>query len=118
MAITEAMKEANVKRWTKYLECMEKNLQEEFGNYISPNVSDNEESDQSDNGAQDNDPSNDDVDRIGGTAVDQDDDVDMDSEDTGKAVVLHEGNKHCATTEKIYSADVEALVMDGDAQPL
>ena len=69
---------ANVARWTKYLSCMEQNLQEEFGNYISLNVSDSEESDKSDNGARDDDPSNDDVDRIGGTAVDQDDDIDMD----------------------------------------
>ena len=94
---------------------MEENLSEECGKYISPNVSDSEESSELDDGAREDDVPNDDVDRMGATAEDEGDDVDVEDKNPGTAVVLQGDRKHYTTAEEVYGTDVEALVMDGDA---
>jgi 116 kDa U5 small nuclear ribonucleoprotein component len=94
---------------------MEENLPEECGNYISPNVSDSEESDGFDDAAQGDDSPNDDVGRMGVTTEDGDDTMDMDDEVPGTVVVLHEDKKYYATAEEVYCADVKTLVIDEDA---
>ena len=94
---------------------MEENLFEEFGNYISPNVSDIEESGELDDGTREDDAPNDDVDRMGATAEDEDDDMDVEDKDPGTAVVLQGNRKYYTTAEEVYGMDVETLAMDGDA---
>ena len=73
---------------------MEENLSQECGKYISPNVSDSEESSKLDDGAKEDDVPNDDVDRIGGTTEDEGDDVDLEDKIPGTAVVLQGDRKH------------------------
>jgi 116 kDa U5 small nuclear ribonucleoprotein component len=96
---------------------MEENLSKECGKYISLNVSDSEESDRSDDVARRDDAPNDDVDRMGATSEDKDDDVDMEDNDPDTAVVLQgeSTRKYYTTAEEVYGTDVETLAMDGDA---
>ena len=94
---------------------MEENLSEECGNYISPNVSNSEESDRSNDAAQGDDSPNDDVDRIGVTTQDKVDTVGMDDGVPSTAVVLHEDKRYYAAAEEAYCADVKTLVIDKDA---
>jgi 116 kDa U5 small nuclear ribonucleoprotein component N-terminus len=48
------------------------------------------------------------------TAEDEGDDVDVEDNNPGTAVVLQGDRKHYTTAEEVYGTDVEALVMNED----
>lgn len=86
---------------------MDDNLYDEFGNYIGPEIDSDQESrdyeeDEELEAASDGDD-----------AAAAFNDVDMDTQ-----IVLAEDKKYYPTAEEVYGEDVEALVMDEDAQPL
>lgn len=90
-------------------------LYDEFGNYIGPELSDD-----------DSDSEEDDEDEDEGEEEDDDEDA-MDSQPaadanvagpSGQQIVLHEDKKYYPTAEEVYGEGVENLVMDEDAQPL
>ena len=84
---------------------MEENLYDEFGNYVGPEIDDDEEEEDEDwlEGLDDT-----------GKA---DEDMEVDAEKGSGAVVLHEDKKYYPDAEEVYG-DAEALVQMEDTQPL
>jgi U5 small nuclear ribonucleoprotein component len=88
---------------------MEENLYDEFGNYVGPEIDDEEE-----------DEDEDWLDGLDAGKGDDDDAVDMDvdaEKGTDRAVVLHEDKKYYPDAEEVYG-DAETLVQMEDTQPL
>ncbi|KAJ3104601.1 hypothetical protein HDU96_008865 [Phlyctochytrium bullatum] len=105
---------------------MDPDLYDEYGNYIGPDLDEEEEADDFGFGG----PAVGGM--AGGAAGGDDDRRDEDEEPwqndgmavmqvdvpTSSAVVLHEDKKYYPTAEEIYGPDVETLVQDEDTQPL
>ncbi|KAG0348168.1 U5 small nuclear ribonucleoprotein component [Podila humilis] len=104
---------------------MDESMYDEFGNYLGPDLSDEEEDDEEEytqDQAQDHD--------MGG---DDEEDLEMQEEENVRTstalsrlgveisqnqVVLHEDKKYYPTAEEVYGEGVEALVEEEDTQPL
>ncbi|KAJ3209977.1 hypothetical protein HDU67_005777 [Dinochytrium kinnereticum] len=111
---------------------MDPDLYDEFGNYIGPDIDEEEDGDDFGFGGpaggmvgKDDDMEDDGMDRRRGQSADVDESwqnngmavmqVDVPS---SSAVVLHEDKKYYPTAEEIYGPDVETMVQDEDTQPL
>ncbi|KAG0012060.1 U5 small nuclear ribonucleoprotein component, partial [Podila clonocystis] len=103
---------------------MDESMYDEFGNYLGPDLSDEEEDDEEEyvqQQAQDQDM----------TEGDEEEDVEMEEENVRTStalsrlgeipqnqIVLHEDKKYYPTAEEVYGEGVEALVEEEDTQPL
>eukprot|EP00201_Polytomella_parva_P023615 CAMPEP_0175046266 /NCGR_PEP_ID=MMETSP0052_2-20121109/4931_1 /TAXON_ID=51329 ORGANISM="Polytomella parva, Strain SAG 63-3" /NCGR_SAMPLE_ID=MMETSP0052_2 /ASSEMBLY_ACC=CAM_ASM_000194 /LENGTH=1056 /DNA_ID=CAMNT_0016309985 /DNA_START=63 /DNA_END=3230 /DNA_ORIENTATION=+ len=112
---------------------MDDDIYDEFGNYIGPDLDGSEDEDNA-RPLNDNEPygyknaSAEDDDEAEGryghamNGYEEDEEADDDNDSapgsSSTAVVLHEDKKYYPTAEEVYGADVEALVMEEDAQPL
>lgn len=85
---------------------MDDNLYDEFGNYIGPELSDNE-------GAQDEEPED-----AQGSEIEEEKEITTRKEDIrGDEIVLHEDKKYYPDAEEVYKG-VETLVEDEDTQAI
>ncbi|KAG0333237.1 U5 small nuclear ribonucleoprotein component [Podila horticola] len=102
---------------------MDESMYDEFGNYLGPDLSDEEEDDEEEYAqqAQDQDMAE----------GDEEEDVEMEEENVRTStalsrlgeipqnqIVLHEDKKYYPTAEEVYGEGVEALVEEEDTQPL
>ncbi|KAF9310911.1 U5 small nuclear ribonucleoprotein component [Podila horticola] len=102
---------------------MDESMYDEFGNYLGPDLSDEEEDDEEEYAqqAQDQDMAE----------GDEEEDVKMEEENVRTStalsrlgeipqnqIVLHEDKKYYPTAEEVYGEGVEALVEEEDTQPL
>jgi U5 small nuclear ribonucleoprotein component len=97
----------------------DEDLYDEFGNYIGPELEEDEEEDQGDI----NDLYNQNLKQEGLGEQDQSDKQEEDIVENGNEIgqnqiVLHEDKKYYQSAQEIYGQDVEALVQEEDAQPL
>ena len=97
----------------------DEDLYDEFGNYIGPELEEDEEEDQGDI----NDLYNQNLKQEGLGEHDQRDKQEEDIVENGNEIgqnqiVLHEDKKYYQSAQEIYGQDVEALVQEEDAQPL
>lgn len=106
---------------------MDDDLYDEFGNFIGPELSDDEDEAQEVGGQYASTsarlPGYEDEEEEDG-ALQEDGDVEMQDDDDddragpSNAVVLMEDKKYYPTANEIYGEDVEALVQEEDLQPL
>ncbi|KAF9366918.1 U5 small nuclear ribonucleoprotein component [Mortierella sp. NVP85] len=105
---------------------MDESLYDDFGNYIGPDLSDEDEDDEEELQQQQQQQRSDQA-----MDVDDEEDIDMQEENitTSTAlsrigeipqnqIVLHEDKKYYATAEEVYGEGVETLVEEEDSQPL
>ena len=85
---------------------MEEELYDEFGNYIGPDLEDQEESEE------DAQPD------LESQLRQSNHEMEEDYFEKGQEVVLHEDKQYYPEAEKIYGQGVEALVEEEDHQPL
>ncbi|KAI9302246.1 hypothetical protein BJ944DRAFT_233207 [Cunninghamella echinulata] len=101
---------------------MDDSLYDEFGNYIGPDLEDDEENEYEEEVDQHQDVHV--YDQQGGE--DEDEDENMVEENAlmqiddipANQIVLHEDKKYYPTAEEVYGADVETMVQEEDTQPL
>lgn len=95
---------------------MEENLYDEFGNYIGPEIDDDED-DEDDEDEELRDDLDDDEDRPQGDGA-ADDAMDVEQEKSGdKQIILHEDKKYYPDADEVYPG-AETLVQMEDTQPL
>ncbi|KAG0366660.1 P-loop containing nucleoside triphosphate hydrolase protein [Gamsiella multidivaricata] len=108
---------------------MDESLYDDFGNYIGPDLSDEEEDDEEEEFQQQQQRQRNDQDMD--VDDEEGDDTEMQEDDTRTStalsrigeipqsqVVLHEDKKYYPTAEEVYGEGVEALVEEEDTQPL
>lgn len=98
---------------------MDEELYDEFGNYIGPDISSDEDDDEGEqpsggDSKVGDDPPDDNNDDEGADGEEGDEMV----EDAGNAIVLAEDKKYYPTAEEVYGEGTEALVEEEDAQPI
>jgi len=98
---------------------MDENLYDEFGNYIGPELADEEEEEKDDR-----EPWVEDIHMEAADASprsDQDDSMAIVRDDERldqNQIILHEDKKYYPTAEEVYGKETETLVQDEDTQPL
>jgi 116 kDa U5 small nuclear ribonucleoprotein component len=94
---------------------MDSDLYDEFGNYIGPDLGEDDSSDEDEHKGEGRDD--------GGEPMEQEGDEDEEVDERAVAIpaqqiVLHEDKKYYSTAEEIYGREVEIMVQEEDAQPL
>ncbi|XP_055327870.1 116 kDa U5 small nuclear ribonucleoprotein component-like [Paramacrobiotus metropolitanus] len=97
---------------------MDLDLYDEFGNYIGPELADDDEEPEREEVPEDDFDEEPAENGIRGSELARAMDIDDDEAIPRNQIVLHEDKKYYPSAEEIYGPDVETIVHEEDAQPL